>query len=261
MHRFRIIIFIGFATHQLLATGQASERIIYQGDTLELLSLPLEGFLGEYEQRINNYPSLEGMCSTGLWRNYIGYWKIENAELYLIDVFKCGERDNSLLKEIFNQESPVKADWYTGNLFIQHGKQIKYQHAGFNRYYEHETVIGIERGKFKSKKFFTNGYRPDDTGYSSEPDSVMAKVYDMINWDELPELSKDYKIFVKLTTGINDSLTIIKSMAPELYEKELRRVISQFPKLRKFYARGEPIRERWVFPVTFSEEQRKRLAR
>jgi len=261
MKRLFIIVFICSAAHQLLATGQASERIVYEGDTLELLSVPLEDFLGEYEQRIEKYPSLEGMCSTGLWRNYIGYWKIENSELYLTDVFKCGERNNSLLKEIFNQESPIKAGWYSGKLFIQHGKQIKYQHSGFERYYEQETVIEIEQGRFKSKEFFTNGYRLDDPGFSCEPDSIMAKVHNMINWDELPELSKDFKIYVSLTTGTTDSLSIIKSKAPDLYVNELNRVISQFPQLKKFYSRDEPVRERWTFPVVFSEEQRKRFAR
>ncbi|ADR20943.1 hypothetical protein MATR_14310 [Marivirga tractuosa] len=259
MNRLLIIVIICFGNHQLFATGQAAERIIYEGDTLELLSLPLEDILGEYEERIKKYPSLKGMCSTGLWRNYIGYWKIENSKLYLIDVFKCGEHANSLLEEIFDQVSPIKADWYTGKLFIQHGKQIKYQHSGFERYYEQETVITIEQGRLKNKEFFTNGYLKDDPGFSCEADSIMAKVHNMIKWEELPELSKDFKIYVSLTTGAKDSLSIIKSKAPELYADELNRVLEEFSELKKFYSRGEPVRERFAFPVIFSEEQRKRF--
>jgi hypothetical protein len=261
MNRLFIIVFFCTVTHQLFATGQASERIIYEGDTLELLSVPLEDFLGEYEQRIRKFPSLDGMCSTGLYRNYIGYWKIENSELFLIDVFKCGERNESLLEEIFNQKSPIKADWYTGKLFIQKGDMIKYFHDGFHRVHEQETIVEIERGNAVGQEHFNNGYRPGDVGFWSDPDSIMTKVHNMINWDELPELSKDFKIYVSLTTGENDSLSIVKSFAPELYEMELQRVINEFPQLKKFYSRGEPFGERKVFPVVFSENQRKRFAR
>lgn len=260
MNRLLILISFCFGTHQLFGTGQASERIIYEGDTLELLSLPLEDFLSAKEQQIKKYPSLEGMCSTGLWRNYIGFWKIENSELYLIDVYKCGNHENSLLEEFFNKDSPIKADWYTGKLYIQHGKQIKYRHSGFDRYYEQETVIEIEQGRFKSKVIFNNGYQFNDKGISYEPDSIMAKVYNMINWDFLTELSKDFKIFVLLSTGTSDSLSIIKSRAPEIYINELNRVLKEFPKLRKFYSRDEPVREHFVFPIVFSEEQRTQFA-
>lgn len=144
MKRITLICFILLLTSELsLATGQSSERIIYKGDTLELLSLPLEDYLGEYEERENKYPSLSLVCSTGLWRGYRGLWKLENNELFLIDVFLCADTSRSIIDQLFETKAPIKAEWYTGELFVQHGKRIKYHHSGFNRYFEEETVIQI----------------------------------------------------------------------------------------------------------------------
>ena len=95
----------------------------------------------------------------------------------------------------------------------------------------------------------------------SNPDSIMAKVHNQINWKELPNLSKDYKVFVSIKIGKVDSLTIIHSKAPDLYVQEVQRVLDEFPQLRKFYSRGEPLEEGYTFSVIFSNAQRKRFAR
>ena len=253
-----LFIFL-FSTQLSLATGQGSELIIYEEDTLELLSLPLEGYLGEYEDRIEKYPLLKLTCSTGLWRGYQGLWKLENGELFLVDVFLCAKKDKSILDELFDSEAPIKANWFTGNLFIQHGKIIKYHHSGFQRYYEEETAIEIANGKVCGKQHFLNGYRANDRNFSSNPDSIMAEVYNRINWDNLPKFSKDYKVFVNLKTGKVDSLTIIHSKAPELYIHEVQKVLDEFPQLKKFYSRNKPIQEVYTFPVIFSKSQRRRF--
>lgn len=261
MNRLFIIVFICSATHQHFGTGQTSELIIFEGDTLALLSLPLEDYLGEFDDRDKYHPALKSGCSTALWRGYVGLWKIENSEFFLIDVYVCGQRDKSIFKKLFDSNSPIKADWFSGNLFIQHGKMLKYNHSGFARYFEEETVIKIEQGNLISQHHYVNGFKPDDRNLSSNPDSVMAEFYKRINWKALPKLSKDYIVFIELKLGEVDSLTIIRSSAPELYEKEVQRIIDEFPKLRKFYSRGEPLEEGYILPVIFTNYQRKRFAR
>lgn len=243
------------------ATGQHPELIIYNGDTLPLLSLPLEDYLGMYEEREKKYPVLKRTCSTALWRSYQGLWKLENNQLFLVDVFLCTRDDRSIFNELFDSESPIRASWFTGNLFIQHGQVIKYHHSGFDRYFEEETIIEIAKGVQISQQHFVNGYRDSDTRFPSNPDSIMAEVHNRINWNELPKLSKDYKVYVHLKMGKIDSLTIAHSRAPELYVQEVQRVLDGFPELRKFYSRGEPLNERYTFPVIFSNEQRIRFSR
>ena len=63
------------------ATGQAAEIIIIGQDTLAMLACPLgqDSLLSvQVEERL----SKESM-STGLWRGYIGFWRLENGKLYL----------------------------------------------------------------------------------------------------------------------------------------------------------------------------------
>lgn len=261
MKRQILTIFIVLSVQLSLATGQHAELIIYNGDTLALLSLPLEDYLGEYEQREKKYPFLNIACSTALWRSYQGVWKLEGNELYLVDVFLCASKEISIFNKLFESESPIKANWFSGNLFIQYGKMLKYNHSGFARYFEEETVINVEQGNLISQQHYVNGFKPDDKNLSSNPDSVMAEFYHRINWKALPKLSKDYKVFVELKLGKVDSFTIIRSSAPELYKKEVQRVIDEFPKLRKFYSRGEPLEEGYILPVNFTHYQRRKYAR
>tara|TARA_R110000823_G_scaffold295431_4_gene414819 strand:+ start:39558 stop:40346 length:789 start_codon:yes stop_codon:yes gene_type:complete len=243
------------------ATGQRSDLIIYKGDTLALLSLPLEEFLGEYDERERKYSILKLTCSTDLWRGYQAFWKLEHNQLSLIDVYLCGNKDKSILKEFFQTQAPSKAIWFTGQLFIQHGKMIKYNHIGFDRYFQEETVVEIEQGNIISEERFVNGIRPDDSGFPNDPDSVIAEVYRRINWENLPELSKEKKLIVSLKTGEIDSLTIIRDKAGEAYIKELQTVLNQFPQLKKFYARGKPLEEAYSFQVIFSNERRRKSNR
>jgi hypothetical protein len=219
-------------------TGQESELIIYEGDTLQLLSLPLEAYLGEYEERIKKYPVLKTPCSTALWRSYKGLWKLENNELFLVDLYLCESKERSIFTELFDSDSPIKARWFTGNLFIQHGEMIKYRHSGFQRYYEEETVLEVRNGEVLDKQHFVNGYLTNDNNFPSNPDSVQAEVHKRINWNELPELSKDYKVFVIVKMGKVDSLSIVLSKAPEIYVQEIQGILNEFPDLRKFYSRG-----------------------
>jgi len=54
----------GISIGRLYATGQQAELIISKGDTLQLLSLPLEDYLGAFQEREEKYPFLKLTCST-----------------------------------------------------------------------------------------------------------------------------------------------------------------------------------------------------
>lgn len=259
--RLIIALILSLSIKLSFATGQASELIIYNGDTLEMLSLPLDPYLGELDKRNEKYPFLKEMCSTGLWRGYQGLWKIDNNELFLIDVFQCADKEKSIFRKLFNTDFPIKANWYSGNLFIQHGEVIKYNHTGFSRFYEEETVLEIDKGNQTDQSHFINGYRPDDNNFSNHPDSIITEVFNRIDWNKFPELSKDYHLYAGIKLGQKDSLYIIKAKAPEAYVNEIRTIFNEFPKLKKFYSRGKPLNEVYSFRIIFSEESRKRYSK
>lgn len=245
---------------QLKATGQASELIIFEGDTLEMLTEPLESFLREHEPRNQYYPFLENGCSTALWRGYIGLWKLENNELILIDVFACGDRDESIREKIFPNKERIVADWFSGELSIQHGEVIKYNHSAYDRYYEEETVVTLESGFKTNQGHYVNGSRVDDLGFSNNPDSIIAEIYRRINWDQLDNLKKEQRLFVELKMGKIDSL-IIRGNSEGLYRQELQKTLDEFPQLKKFYWRNEPLETGYIFPIVLNKASRRKYAR
>jgi hypothetical protein len=67
-----------------LATAQAPDRLIYNGETYDLFSNPLES---RYEKE--NRPSFwiaPNTRSSGNWRGYVATWEILNDQLYLVKI-------------------------------------------------------------------------------------------------------------------------------------------------------------------------------
>lgn len=75
------IAFISWLTDVSYATGQIGERIIIGQDTLEMLACPVETD-GLLSRQVQERLSGKGV-NTGLWRGYVGLWRLENGNLYL----------------------------------------------------------------------------------------------------------------------------------------------------------------------------------
>jgi hypothetical protein len=259
-----LFILFTFLSTSAFATGQASELIIYEGDTLQLTCEPLEQFLKEHEPRKKFYIMLENGCSTALWRGYVGLWKYQDEKLYLIDVYPCGDKTKSIKKLIFKErEDHILADWYTGHLFIQKGKVIKYNHSGYDRIYEKEIVVNVEKGETKEIKTYDNGVKPDDNRFSRNPNHIMTKIYQSINWSNIPRLSKNYKLFVSFQIGENGEMinTKIESEISNSYKDEIENVLKTFPPIQVLYSRGKSSNEGWTMKIVFSRHNKRKYAR
>jgi hypothetical protein len=251
-------------TINCLATGQSGELIIYKGDTLTMLCEPLEIYLQQNEPREKFYPFLKDGCSTALWRGYVGLWEIKENRLFLIDVFACGDKTKSIKDKIFKGlDLEIFADWFEGQLFIEKGKVIKYNHMGYDRYYEKEIVTIVKNGIVVSEAEYINGVKPNDNRFSRDPKDIQAAIYKGINWDKLPKLSKDKKLFI--TIKIDEEGRIggseINGQIENEYKDEIKKIIKDFPTIQVFYSRGQPIKEGWVIPIFFNKENRRRYAR
>ena len=79
----KIVIVALFCTvgSAAFATSQVPEVLVYGGTTNDLYTTPLESLFpaGSPKVFINKRPP-----STACWRGYVGTWKIENDELYLV---------------------------------------------------------------------------------------------------------------------------------------------------------------------------------
>jgi hypothetical protein len=249
-----------------LATGQGGELVIYKGDTLTMLSEPLEIYLRNNEPRQKFHPSLENGCSTALWKGYVGLWRIQNGKLLLVDIYVCGDRTQSIKGTIFkNQNGEIPADWFTGDLFIEKGKMIRYNHSGYDRYYETEIVATVSEGSIQTEKEYKNGVRPDDKRFSSDINKIVEEIHRRINWDKLPRLSNDKRVFANLKLDNGKLVTvdsiIDKQNIEDVYKMEVKRVISDFPDVQVFYSRGQPLGEGYYGAIIFSRQNKRRYAR
>jgi len=237
MKYIKITVFILWTT-SCLATGQIGELIIYKGDTLTMLCEPLEVYLRKNEPREKNYPFLRDDCSTALWRGYVGLWELKKGRLVLVDIFACGQKSASIKNKVFKgQEQEIFADWYSGQLFIEKGKVIKYNHMAYDRYYETEIVVEIRRGIVEKEAEYANGVKPDDKRFTRDVYKINEEIYRRINWNKLPGLSNDKRVYASLTLD-NGKLTsedsvIDKQKIAEVYKMEVKRVIAGFPVIGK----------------------------
>ncbi len=257
-----IILFLNFKF--VLATGQAGELIIFQGDTLEMLSLPLESYLNLNEPREKYNPYLEYGCSTGNYRGYVGLWEISDNKLLLKSVFVCGEKSNDIKNVIFkNRQGDIFADWFTGELSIQKGKLIKYYHSFFERWYEKEIVLKIENGKVIGIQEFDNGIRPNDNNFPLDDEKIISKIYEGINWKNLPLLSNKLKIYLDIKINEKGELEYqgIHGEIENIYNTELKRAINGFPRIQIFYSRDEPMIQNWSVQIIFSRKNYRKYAR
>lgn len=264
MRRLSIIILSLWATFSF-ATGQRGELVIYKGDTLIMLSEPLETYLRDNEPREKLHPILGNGSSTALWRGYVGLWRIENGQLLLIDVYAFGDKAQSIKKFIFkNRQGDILADWFTGELVIGKGKVIRYNHGGYDRSYEQEIVVTVQDGNVKNEIEHKNGVRSDDKRFTRDVNKIIEEIYARIDWKKLPKLSYDKRVFASLILDngrLATDTVIDKQNIEEIYKTEVKRVIAEFPAVQVFYSRGEPLREGYYGAIIFSRQNKRKYGR
>ena len=151
------------------ATGQDGDVIYINGEKLELLGKPIYLDSALYHTLKDELPSNRPNVTSN-WDGYTAYWSINNDKLYL-DSVRCEAYDSNAkavvggsippetLNRIFNKYragSRIVASWVSGKFRMAKGKVIYYQHTGFERNYEEETILDIEQGKVIGKKEYQN---------------------------------------------------------------------------------------------------------
>jgi hypothetical protein len=148
----RIIVFfvsVLFSVH-VFATAQASDYLMYNGEKLRLHVNPLEElFLEKEELR----PETE-IISSGNWRGYIATFSIIERSPVVSDITiskpdpdkEFGYLRESVLHNVFPNESDRKMDWFSGLLVVPLGEQTGYVHLSYASQYEKYLLIRIKNG-------------------------------------------------------------------------------------------------------------------
>ena len=142
-------------------TAQASEKLVYHGETLALCTTPL-GPLVEN----NALPFKFSAPSSALWRGYVGTWVIEKERLYLQKLEgrilnAKGEMQAVGLEALFpDYPDGVFAHWFSGSLRCPMGALLTYFHGGFASTYEQDLFIDVHQGVVTTERVVRNGSAP-----------------------------------------------------------------------------------------------------
>lgn len=140
-------------------TAQISERLVYEGQTLSLLSNPLTSYFAK-----GGHSPDFAVTSTALRRGYVGTWEVLGDRLYLVKLegtLKSGEEAN--LETVFpGFPDRVFAHWFTGQLRVPRGKQLKYVHQGYASTFEQDLLLDVQDGVLVGSEIRHNGVAQPD---------------------------------------------------------------------------------------------------
>lgn len=141
-----------------LGTAQQSDVIVFEGQTYNLHSNPLEAYFAAHpEKRHPSEPAEDEpyMSSTSLWRGYVATFGFEDEMLVLRDLETLNPKGMehgvprmlSSINEIFPNAQSRICDWYSGLLILPHGELRSYVHLGYGSIYEFQTLLRIKNGR------------------------------------------------------------------------------------------------------------------
>ncbi|MEM1323607.1 MAG: hypothetical protein AAGG75_25320 [Bacteroidota bacterium] len=260
------LISLLFAPFMAYSTPQFAEKLIIKGDTLDMYSLPLEEYFQQDESKRTASDFFNRTCHTGLLRGYIGIWEIKGEKLYLNSIQGCGHLEEQLLHVLFgNNLKSVPAEWFTGTLNIPNGEVIYNGQVGFNTYHKKHFFFEVSHGTILGKREYINGELKNSPGISRK--ELKAKVYEKINWQQLPKRKKKFEVDIRINElgeiSIAEIRKIRKGRQVEMKRKdigareEIERVFKALPALKQFMINGVPYESYSTLIIFLDKKNRK----
>ena len=140
------------------ASSQVYERLIYNGDTIEISTQPLYTIVDDVERILKERYGLDMFekIAFSIARGYIGTWEFKNGKLYLIKL-SFTAFDGISLQDIFGDkciDGRVLADWFSGRIVIPKGDYLA---SGLNaRSYYKEEHLFFKKGVLRKTKQVNN---------------------------------------------------------------------------------------------------------
>lgn len=160
-------------------TVQFPDSIRYKRRIHILCSEPLEPYFSEQRPK----PEMFAETCTACHRGYLGIWAIRRGRLYLDRIVPwpwpigvtsetADELCSHSMSALFpGATAPVFAEWYSGELSLRWGKQLRPPYGYYNWPFEHEQRLLVERGRIIGEKpreveidipaFLRKDYLPD----------------------------------------------------------------------------------------------------
>lgn len=98
--------------------------------------------------------------STACSRGYLAVWEIRDNKLFLINLDAKIQKDDEICKVgvdyLFPSKNEVFADWFSGEIRIPTGKQLKYIHLGYKSIFEKDIYLNFKDGILLSERIHVN---------------------------------------------------------------------------------------------------------
>jgi hypothetical protein len=186
--------------------GERRDILVWKGDTLRLLTHPLDSVTEEGKRLSNKiyehlykkdqllHPERYKDGNEGGWLSslclgiYEAEWHIIEDRLYLVNLYKCWDRSvKADMEELFPDKISnhgIPASWYNGQLVVGRGEKLK----EYSYIYEKEQVFTFLDGQLKQTQLYTNWEKKSSFKPLDKPDEWDAYIYRTINWKKLPKL-------------------------------------------------------------------------
>ncbi len=153
-----ILILLCFFSRFIYATEQMGDKLKYKNNNYLIHAYPLDDYFdihtnqkSKFMMRSDGYMRIR---STGLGRGYVVTWVITNKNLILKDIETQEQNNtwNSIISTVFSNRLNIKANWYSGIIFLIQKKSYNSGHRGRIIRREKYIIIKIKNGELVEEK-------------------------------------------------------------------------------------------------------------
>ncbi len=259
----RIFLFVSFLFLALVAhaTGQSGDVIFIDGVRWELLGKPIDLDATLYRDLKAVLPE-DLPIVTSNWDGYTAYWSIQQDQLCL-DSVKCDNYDSetqklrgvsipsdTLLRVFKNymDGDRIVAGWLTGEIRVASGKVVYYWHDAFERNYEEEMMLNIDKGIITGRKEYHN-HVVDGFSFDKFNPVINKELREMfpLHIERYPELANEERIVFRVKQARVDAngnlveceVKVLKPNDNPLLAAEITESLKAYHPWRVLFINGE----------------------
>ena len=121
-------------------SAQSGEIMRYENRMYSMASHPLGSYLRKEDISFVKY-------SSACIRGYEGTWEIKNHKLFLIDLMANVGYKKVGIEYLFQGQTEVFAEWFTGEIRMPTGEELESVHLGYASTYEYDLFFDIVNGE------------------------------------------------------------------------------------------------------------------
>ena len=259
----RIFLFVSFLFLALFAhaTGQSGDVIFIDGARWELLGKPIDLDATLYSDLKAVLPENRPIVTSN-WDGYTAYWSIQQDQLCL-DSVKCDNYDSetqklrgvsipsdTLLRVFKNyvDGDRIVAGWLTGEIRVASGKVVYYWHDAFERNYEEEMMLNIDKGIITGRKEYHN-HVVDGFSFDKFNPVINKELREMfpLHIERYPELANEERIVFRVKQARVDAegnlveceVKVLKPNDNPLLAAEMAESLKAYHPWRVLFINGE----------------------